>query len=269
MLRGHLIIMGDMNIHMDNRTDVNAIKLHDILETMGLENHVEVPTHIHGHTLDLIISRKADDLRINNIETTYYVSDHSFVCAGTSLAKPDISYKTITYRKLRDIDMLSFKQDLQQSDLCVNASDNLDDLVNQYYDSICNVMNVYAPETTKTVKVVQNSPWFTQDLRELKLSRRKLEYKWRKSGLEVDHEAFKLARNDFICKVNMRKTSYYHDEVMRCNGDQKKLYTLVNKLTKSQQETPLPDHESKAELADNFGEFFVGKVEKSERILTM
>ena len=49
---------------------------------------------------------------------------------------------------------------------------------------------------------------------------------------------------------------------MRCNGDQKKLYTLVNKLTKSQQETPLPDHESRAELVDNFGEFFVGKVEK-------
>lgn len=33
------------------------IHFKDLLDTMGLVQHVKLPTHIHGHTLDLIIYR--------------------------------------------------------------------------------------------------------------------------------------------------------------------------------------------------------------------
>ena len=262
VLRGHLLIMGDFNIHVDIASDPFSSRFLDLLDTMGLENNVNVPTHATGHTLDLIITRRSDDLKVHDIEATYYISDHSFICGFTCLEKPDINYSTITYRKLKCIDMASFKEDLQQSDFCVNPSEDLDNLVQQYHSNISEVLDAHAPEITKTFKVLSNSPWFTKELRDLKVQRRKLEYKWRASGLEDDHVAFKLARNKFVSEINLRKSAYYNNEVNKCSGDQKKLYNLVNKLTKGPQETPLPDHQSKQELADEFGEFFKNKVDK-------
>ena len=33
----------------------------DLLDAMGLVQHVKQPTNIHGHTLDLVIIRQSDD----------------------------------------------------------------------------------------------------------------------------------------------------------------------------------------------------------------
>ena len=52
------VVVGDFNIHYDDHS--KADKLIDLLDTFGLIQHVETPTHIHGHILDLVISRAVD-----------------------------------------------------------------------------------------------------------------------------------------------------------------------------------------------------------------
>lgn len=52
---GHLIIAGDFNIHMDNNENPHCIQFDNILNSFGLKQHVNQPTQIFGHTLDLII----------------------------------------------------------------------------------------------------------------------------------------------------------------------------------------------------------------------
>ena len=52
-----LIIIGDFNIHVDDACNEDATKLHDILSTYDLQQHVKSPTHRQGHTLDLFITR--------------------------------------------------------------------------------------------------------------------------------------------------------------------------------------------------------------------
>ena len=42
----HLLITRDFNIHIDVTDDPDALRLHDLLENTGLEQHVTVPTHI-------------------------------------------------------------------------------------------------------------------------------------------------------------------------------------------------------------------------------
>ena len=56
-----LLITGDFNFHMDEPTDPNNIHFRDLLDAMGLVQHMKQPTHIHGHTIDLIITRQSDD----------------------------------------------------------------------------------------------------------------------------------------------------------------------------------------------------------------
>ena len=57
-----LLIAGNFNIHVDVPNDSNATRFLELLTSMGLEQHVEKPTHISGHTLDLIITRCLDSL---------------------------------------------------------------------------------------------------------------------------------------------------------------------------------------------------------------
>ena len=42
---GHLIIMGDMNIHMNDSANNDTITMHDILDSFNLMKNVLVPTH--------------------------------------------------------------------------------------------------------------------------------------------------------------------------------------------------------------------------------
>ena len=57
-----LFITGDFNIHVDVVRDSDAVLFLDLLASMGLEQHVDKPTHISGHTLHLMIMRYSDTL---------------------------------------------------------------------------------------------------------------------------------------------------------------------------------------------------------------
>ena len=62
-----LLIVGDFNIDVGDTTDTGAGKLHEILTTYGLSQHIRSSTHRHGHTLDLLITR--DDQAVNVLPT--------------------------------------------------------------------------------------------------------------------------------------------------------------------------------------------------------
>ena len=60
-----LLIAGDFNIHVDVPANADSVCLKELLESMGLQQHVNEPTHESGHTLDLIITRQCDSLLAN------------------------------------------------------------------------------------------------------------------------------------------------------------------------------------------------------------
>lgn len=83
-----LLIVGDFNIHVNIPSDSNAIQFLDLLSSMGLDQHVDKPTHISGHTLDLIITRCSDSLLSNSPITDYLFSDHFTVLCDLMLGEP-------------------------------------------------------------------------------------------------------------------------------------------------------------------------------------
>ena len=52
-----MLVLGDFNIHVDVPNDIDAVKFLDLLESLGLKQHVTEATHIFGRTLDLVITR--------------------------------------------------------------------------------------------------------------------------------------------------------------------------------------------------------------------
>ena len=71
-----LLITGNFNIHVDDPCDPDCVRFLDLLESMGLRQHVDVPTHKSDHTLDLIIARRADSLLSTDCMADYLFSDH-------------------------------------------------------------------------------------------------------------------------------------------------------------------------------------------------
>ena len=77
----------------------------DLLTSMGLKQHVTVPTRISsGHTLDLLITREHDPVICSAPVADRYLSDHaSMLCTLNSL-KPGNVVKKLSYRKLESFD---------------------------------------------------------------------------------------------------------------------------------------------------------------------
>ena len=55
-----LLLLRDFNIHVDVPNGIDAVKFLDLLESLGLKQHVTEPTHIFGHRLDLVITRRTE-----------------------------------------------------------------------------------------------------------------------------------------------------------------------------------------------------------------
>ena len=69
---------------MSNNPD--TIRFRDLLDSMGLVQHVKRPTHEKGHILDLIITRQCDNIVATEPWPERYFSDHAAImCEFTTV----------------------------------------------------------------------------------------------------------------------------------------------------------------------------------------
>ena len=94
----------------------------DILTSFGLLQHVNFTTHIHGHWLDLCITRSASQI-VSSIFPSDGLSDHLTVIAELqSDLHRHTAKKQITYRRINQIGINAFKTDIIKSQLITNPN---------------------------------------------------------------------------------------------------------------------------------------------------
>ena len=130
-----------MNIHVNVPDDADAIKFLDLLNCMGLTQHVTTPTHRSGHTLDLIITRDLDSFVQTSPISDSFLSDHCTVLFELTLRMLATTLKEVCYRKTKAIDIESFKDDLRKSRLCQDQPDALTDLVSCYGSTMTSLLD--------------------------------------------------------------------------------------------------------------------------------
>ena len=128
---GRLLILGDLNFHVDDPGNSHATQFKDILEAFNLRQLVKGATHANGHTLDLLIT--TDDSLVKRVMVRDpAISDHYAVHCDLCLQKPQFAKKVVNFRKLRSIDMDSLREDILSSSLVQQQAADLDTLVGQY-----------------------------------------------------------------------------------------------------------------------------------------
>ena len=170
----HLLITSDFNIHMDVADDTDAVRLHELLESVGLQQHVTVPPHISEHTLDFIITRQSDLLGISKPWAGYLFSDHMPVHCQLTISKPSLRKTQIAFRKMKSISVNTLCEELLSSDLYTNVDTyDLNELVKCYDNTLKSALDRHAPVIKKTITKRPTVPWFTNEVKSAKRDRRR------------------------------------------------------------------------------------------------
>ncbi len=82
-----VLIVGDFNIHVDIEKDALGSAFIDILDSIGVRQHMSGPTHFRNHTLDLILSHGIDVNGVEILQQSDDISDHYLVSCILHIAK--------------------------------------------------------------------------------------------------------------------------------------------------------------------------------------
>ena len=82
----NLVIIGDFNFHLET-TCSNSKAFDSFIDSFDLIQKVNLTTDIHGHTLDLVLTKSNND-NISNVHTTDAFSDHFSISFTLNLSTP-------------------------------------------------------------------------------------------------------------------------------------------------------------------------------------
>ena len=98
---GHLFMLDDFNIHVNNPEHPDTIIFYDFLESCDLINFTTFPTHVSIHTLDLVIT--SSYRFIKSIKQGHFLLDHCFVNSTLHVSRPVPPKKLIKFCKHKNI----------------------------------------------------------------------------------------------------------------------------------------------------------------------
>ena len=79
--------------------------------------------------------------------------------------RPDITVKTVSYRKLKSIDINAFQLAIAVSDLCLDPPDNPEDLAMCYNNTLKKILDDHALVVTCTTINRPRVPLITEEIR--------------------------------------------------------------------------------------------------------
>ena len=250
-----LMILGDFNIHIDDVVDLHAGKLLDILANQSLHQHVNSSTYRQGHILDLIITRENQHLQVLPIDPPM-LSAHSPIvadcaCQPSSGGKP--TFRQV--RNWRNLDVNAFAADLENSDMSLSPSDDINTAFSRYDSTLMGLLDKHVPLRLQRVNSRQSDRWYDSECRSIKRTTRRLERKYRRlrtdESLAAWRSQFQLQRLQFQSKF----ISLWSSTISSFERNPRALWRAVNGMLQ-----PPQQQRSLNLSANDFAVFFQDKV---------
>ncbi len=269
MSKSELVITGDANFHLELSNEHNTERFMQSLESHGLQQHIHEPTHHHGHTLDVLISRDTSnivtDVEVHDInlcsDDGTIIQDHYAIRCTIHTPAPKSDRCMVTYRKYKHIDIDAFRQDIMSSPTLTDIHGTGDQLAQRYISGLASLIDTHAPEIQRIVTLRPHAPWYTEPIRDAKRLRRRLERIWRRWKTELARQSYRSQCVIVVREISIAKTNYYSRLIEDSKGDQKSLFKITNRLLENQQAEKLPSHDNALQLANQFGTFFQDKIQ--------
>ena len=137
--------------------------------------------------------------------------------------------------------------------------DNVDfnELVSKYNTTLEQIYDDHALVQTKRVKHRPYAISFNEELRAEKREKRRLERKYRKSGLTIDNQLYRDQCERYNSPLERQKSNYYRKIIE--NTDRNQLCSTTYRMFKVKNIT-LPTYESLHQLVEDFNNFFINNI---------
>jgi len=150
LLNTRFVVAGDFNALGDIAGHINY-HVADVFTQYDLQQHVNVPTHVGGNTLDVVVSQDHEpggQLISSLAVQLVYFSDHHLVscCIGIPPTPPVTT--TYSYRPLRKMDTTAFCHDILQSRLYDSSVTDADEYAELLDAEVKRVLDMHAPLRT-------------------------------------------------------------------------------------------------------------------------
>lgn len=256
------IVLGDFNFRVDAPLTCSySAKFLSLLESQGLLSPITAPTHISGHTLDLILypapvlssDYSPPDIHVFPPDPSF--SDHSLILSPLPVPKILEPSSSTCYRNYKNFDPLLFHSLLSQL-LPIDFFRSLSPpYIFAFFSRVLSSVNdiVFPPAFRRQTH--RHSPWETNHLIRLKRHQRYLERVWRRSALSADWTAYCAARSSYLALVSSSKQKYFSSRLSTLRNSPKALWSTLNSLT------GLRSPSSVSSLsADDLANYFIGKI---------
>ena len=272
-----IVIVGDLNIHLDNTTHHHTIAMERTVESFDLQQHVHEPTHYCGHTLDVLMSQDNSTI-VSNSEVKdiglcddngKLIKSHLAITCELQHRRIPVKSKSIAYRKLKNINVEQFKSDIYESAILNDVTGSVDELMNKYTAGLTTLLDIHAPLIHRVITPRPNAPWYTNKLCESKRLRRCFERKWRHSRTETDRLQYRKQCAIVGKELSEAKTLYLSTKVAQCANDPKQLHRITDKLLVNQHQQMLPSDDDHTHLANAFGSFFESKIDNIRELFNL
>ncbi|XP_078496045.1 uncharacterized protein LOC144751956 [Lissotriton helveticus] len=254
------ILVGDFNVHSEIDTCVESQTLLADLATLGFNQMNQGPTHIAGHTLDLVLYTSSVIKCLPPIQVDW--TDHSIIEFHTrSNQRVNGIQRTMAdvRRPWNKLTPKSFRGKYIEPNW-VECGDNVTTALARFNEAVITTINHVVPSRTyKPRPAPKQEVWFTDDLRQLKLTARKLEKRWRVTRKIEDRDNYYISLKSYHKAIRSARKHHIAAQLSAAGKNAKVLYQILQTFIK-----PIAcetEGIESQELCDNISQFFVRKIE--------
>lgn len=99
-----------------------------------------------------------------------------------------------------------------------------------YNSALSSILNAVAPVKERVVSFSKSSPWYTNDLRALKVEGRKIERLYNKSGLTVHKLMFEQHQLQYHLVLKTSREAYYSHVINKGAANPRTLFKTIDSL---------------------------------------
>ncbi len=243
-----LLILGDFYVHLCCTGD-----------QMYLEQHVNVPTHQLGHTLDLVLTYGFTLYDLEVLDNGF--SDHKSVMFSVPWVSntPKVTKLTLQSRLITSTTSKAFSLDFCDAIKSVNVSQcdlSAEELLFRLNSTYMDVLDTVAPVKSSKIKP-RYEPWINDNIRPLRQICRRAVHKWKGDRLQISFEILRDPLFKFQKAVRAVKSKYFTAIVDNNYHRPKTLCTIFNAVV-SPTVCEYPD--ASKTMCDDFLQFFINKI---------
>ncbi|XP_061465819.1 uncharacterized protein LOC133376896 [Rhineura floridana] len=207
-----LLVLGDVNIHAKATLSRAAQDFMVSMTTMGLSQYAIGPTHVAGHTLDLVFAtgHGVGDLNVGGLTSVPLSwTDHCLLKFRLTVAFPLCKgrgpIKLVHPHRLMDPDgfqraLVNFPAD--------RAGAPVETLVELWNTEMIQAVDMIAPQRPLLCRA-RTAPWYTPELRVMKQYRRRLECRWRRTPGGCNYTLVSAYDKLYLGAVRTAKKQYF------------------------------------------------------------